>query len=83
MTAPVSEYKEELLRQIEDLPAEKVKEILDFACFIRAKDAIDPSQAYFWTTRWQKMEAEADKDKESGYTIGNGTIEGLLHELRK
>jgi hypothetical protein len=83
MTAPVSEYKEELLRQIEDLPAEKVKEILDFACFIRAKDAIDPSQAYFWTTRWQKMEAEADKDKESGNTIGNGTIEGLLHELRK
>jgi hypothetical protein len=69
MTTPVSEYKEELLRQIEDLPAEKVKEILDFACFIRATDAIDPSQAYFWTARWQMMETEADKDKESGNTI--------------
>ncbi len=31
MPASGSEYKEELLRQLEGLPAEKVKEILDFA----------------------------------------------------
>jgi len=53
-----SGYRDELLREIEGLSAEKVKEILDFAYFIKAKDAIDPSQAYFWTTKWQSMERE-------------------------
>ena len=78
-----SEYKEELLRQIKDLSVEKVKEVLDFAYFIKAKDAIDPSQVYFWTTKWQSMEAEADKDKEAGNVVGDGTVEGLLNELKK
>ena len=83
MPASGSEYKEELLRQLEGLPAEKVKEILDFAYFVKAKDAIDPSQVYFWTTRWQMMEVEADRDKEAGNIIGDGTADGLLNELRK
>ncbi len=75
------DYKEELMRQIEGLSADKIKEVLDFAYFIGAKDAIDPSQAYFWTKRWQTMEAEADQDKEKGKVLGDGTVEGLLREL--
>jgi len=63
------------------LPDEKLKEILDFTYFIKAKDAIDPSQAFFWTRKWQDMEREADKDKESGNVIGDGTLNGLLKEL--
>jgi hypothetical protein len=78
-----SEYKEELLREIEGLSAEKIKEILDFTYFIKAKDAIDPSQAYFWTRKWQEMEADADEDKDAGNIIGDGTINGLLDELKK
>jgi hypothetical protein len=78
-----SEYKEELLREIEGLSVEKIKEVLDFTYFIKAKDAIDPSQAYFWTRKWQKMEAEADEDKEAGRIMGDGTANGLLDELRK
>ena len=78
-----SEHREELLREIEGLSAEKVKEVLDFTYFIKAKDAIEPSQAYFWTTKWQNMEREADKDKEEGNIIGDGTVDGLLKELKK
>jgi len=77
------DYKEELLRQIEALPAEKIKEILDFAYFISARDAIEPSQAYFWTKKWQAMESEANQDKEKGNVLGDGTVEGLLRELRE
>jgi hypothetical protein len=77
------DYKEELMRQIEGLPADKIKEVLDFAYFISAKDAIDPSQAYFWTKKWQTMEADADQDKEKGNVLGDGTVEGLLRELRE
>jgi hypothetical protein len=83
MTDPGIDYKEELLKKIEGLPAEKIKEILDFAYFISAKDAIDPSQAYFWTKNWQTMEAEADQDKEKANILGDGTADSLLHELRE
>jgi len=76
-------YKEELLRQIEGLPTEKVKEILDFAYFVSAKDAIDPSQAFFWTKKWQAMEAEADHDKEKGNVLGDGRVDDLLRALRE
>ena len=46
------------------------------------KEAIDPTQAYFWTKGWQKMEAEADKAKQAGKVIGNGTAKGLLKALK-
>ena len=83
MPTLTSNPKEELFREIEGLPDDKIKEVLDFTCFIKAKDAIDPSQAYFWTKKWQKMEQEADNDKKIGNIIGDGTTDGLLMELNK
>ena len=77
------QYKKDLLREIEGLPLDKLKEILDFVCFIKAKEAIDPAQAYFWTVKWQRMEREADEDKGAGNIIGDGTVEGLLKELKE
>ncbi len=78
----VTQYKEELLREIERLPSKKIKEVLDFVCFIKAKEAIDPTQTYFWTKKWQDMEREADMDKKSGNIIGDGTSEDLLQKLK-
>jgi hypothetical protein len=77
------DYKEELFRQIQGLPDEKIKEILDFTYFIKAKDAIDPSQAYFWTRKWQVMEKEVDRDKGRGDIMGDGSISDLLKKLNK
>jgi hypothetical protein len=82
MEISASQYKKDLLREIEGLSSEKAKEVLDFVCFIKAKEVIDPAQAYFWTKKWQDMEREADKDKETGNIIGNGTVEGLFKELK-
>lgn len=78
-----ADYKEELLRRIEGLPAEKIRELLDFAYFISARDAIDPSQVYFWTKNWQAREIEAERDKKAGNIIGDGTVDGLLNELKE
>lgn len=33
---------------------------------LRPKIAIDASQAWFWTERWQQMEREADEDIAAG-----------------
>jgi len=78
----LTQYKKELLVEIEGLPSEKIKEVLDFVCFIKAKEAIDPTQTYFWTKKWQEMEREADKDKKTGNIIGDGTVKDLLKELK-
>lgn len=83
MDTTVTQYKKELLKEIKGLPYDKVKEVLNFICFIKAKEAIDPAQAYFWTKKWQKMEKGADRDKKRGNVIGNGTVSDLLKKLCK
>jgi len=82
MQAVKIKLTEEIMEELEGLTKEKLKEILGFVSYIKAKDAIDPTQAYFWTKGWQKMEAEADKDKKVKKLIGNGTAKGLLRELK-
>ena len=82
MKASTFQCKGELLKEIEGLSSEKIKEVLDFVCFIKAKEVIDPSQTYFWTKHWQQMEKEAEEDKAAGNIIGNGTVESLLKELK-
>lgn len=82
MQAIKEKLTEEIVEEIEGLSKEKLKEILGFVSYIKAKEAIDPTQTYFWTKGWQKMEAEADNAKKIGKIIGNGTAKGLLKELK-
>lgn len=83
MGTSVAQYRKELLREIEDLSFGKVKEILDYVHFIKAKDVIDPSQCYFWSKNWQAMEKEADRDKKAGNVIGDGSVKDLIKKLKK
>lgn len=82
MQAVKEKLTEEILEELEGLPKEKLKEVLGFVSYIKAKEAIDPTQAYFWTRGWQKMEADAEKDKRTRKIIGNGTAKGLIRELK-
>ncbi|MDI6793196.1 MAG: hypothetical protein QME81_10075 [bacterium] len=69
MSQVLTNYKRELIDEIEDLPDEKTKEVLEFICFIKHKEVlskIDPTQAYFWTPKWQEMEEDADEDIKVG-----------------
>ncbi len=83
MRTSVAQYRKELLREIEEIPTEKIKDVLDFVYFIKTKEAIDPSQSYFWTKKWQDMEKEVYMDKKAGNIIGNGTVKDLLKKLKK
>jgi len=82
MPALKEKITEEIIEELEGLPKEKLKEVLGFVSYLKAKEAIDPTQAYFWTRGWQKMETEADKAKKAGEVIGNGTVKGLLKALK-
>lgn len=81
MQAVKEKLTEEIIEELEGLPKEKLKEVLGFVSYIKAKEAIDPTQAYFWTRGWQKMEADTEKDKRTMKIIGNGTAKGLIREL--
>jgi len=82
MGTALSKYKEEILQEISGLPSGKLKEVLNFVYFIKTKEAIDPTQSYFWTKKWQKEEAEVDKDKAAGRVVGDGSVKGLTRALR-
>ena len=82
MGSALSKYKQEILQEIHGMPSGKLKEVLNFVYFIKAKESIDPTQSYFWTKKWQKGEEEADKDKKAGQIVGNGSVKDLVRELR-
>ncbi|MBI4691187.1 MAG: hypothetical protein HY754_13130 [Nitrospirae bacterium] len=82
MQAVKEKLTEEIIEELGGLPKEKLKEVLGFVSYIKAKEAIDPTQSYFWTRGWQKMETDAEKDKKARKIIGNGTAKGLIKELK-
>ena len=47
------------------------------------KRAIDASQAWFWTERWQQMEREADADVRAGRVQRFDSLDDLLSEIEK
>jgi antitoxin MazE len=47
------------------------------------KRAIDASQAWFWTDRWQKMEREADADIRAGRIHQFESADNLISEIEK
>lgn len=82
-------YKDEIVRELKDLTASKAKEVLDFICFVKHKEAlskIDPTQAYFFTPKWQKLEKDAEEDIKAGrisraYDANN--IDDLFADIKK
>lgn len=78
-----NEMTGDVAQAIEGLKKNELREVLDFIYFIKAKRAIHPSQAYFWTKKWQEWEKEAEQDKKAGRVIGDGTLKNLLRELKR
>lgn len=45
------------------------------------QETVDRDQAWFWKERWQKLEAEAEKDIAAGRTKTFDSAEDLFHEI--
>ncbi len=43
--------------------------------------AVDRSQAYFWTSRWQKGEQEAEEDIRAGRVSTFDNVDDLIEDL--
>lgn len=74
---------QEVIRAIRGLPAPQLRALRMYVYFLKAQRAIDHTQLYFWTKRWQRWEHEADIDKRAGRLVGDGTLKGLLKALKR
>ncbi len=48
---------------------------------LRPKVAVDASQSWFWSERWQQMEREADADIQAGRVRRFDSVDDFLAEL--
>lgn len=71
----------QLTSEMKTLPPGCIREVLDFVRFLRLRRSIDPSQAYFWTRRWQAKEKAVERNKKSSRVVGDGTMRGLAKTL--
>lgn len=77
-----SKVKQALVRMLEDMNPQQLRETADFVLFLKTRSRIDPAQAYFWTAKWQAMERKIQRDKRHGRVIGDGSAESLLRLLK-
>lgn len=73
----------EVIEELRTLGASQLRELRSYVYFLKTSGAIDPTQLYFWTKRWQAWEQEAEADKRAGRLIGNGSLRGLLSALKR
>jgi AbrB family looped-hinge helix DNA binding protein len=78
ITLPTSVRRQARLKQ-GDLLEVLVEE--DGSLRLVPKIAIDRSQAYFWTERWQQGEYEAEEDLRAGRFKQFDSIEELIRDL--
>jgi antitoxin MazE len=57
--------------------------IVDNALVLIPQETIDKDQAWFWTERWQKLEAEAESDIRRGRVKSFDSVEELFDEMGK
>ena len=56
-------------------------EVVDDKAVLVPKKLVDKSQAYFWTSKWQQAEKEADEDIKAGRLRTFDSVEELLEDL--
>jgi AbrB family looped-hinge helix DNA binding protein len=57
--------------------------IVDNTVVLVPQRMIDKDQIWFWTERWQKLEAEAEKDIRKGRVNTFNSVEELFDEIEK
>lgn len=57
--------------------------IVDNTVVLVPQRTIDKDQVWFWTERWQKLEAEAEKDIRKGRVKTFNSVEELFDEIEK
>lgn len=66
----------------------KIGDLVDFevtedGILIKPQEAIDRSQTWFWSKKWQDEERRVEEDKKKGKIKKSKDVEGLLKELDK
>ncbi len=57
--------------------------VIDNTIVLIPQETIDKDQAWFWTERWQKLEAEAEQDIREGKVKSFDSVEDLIDEMEE
>lgn len=57
--------------------------LVDNTVVLIPQETIDKEQAWFWTERWQKQEAEAEEDIQKGRIKSFDSVEELFDDIEK
>lgn len=57
--------------------------VVDNTIVLVPQETVDKDQAWFWTERWQKLEAEAEKDIRGGRVKSFNSVEELFDEIEE
>jgi len=57
--------------------------IVDNTVVLIPQETIDKDQTWFWTERWQKLEAEAESDIQKGRVKSFDSVEELFNEIEE
>ena len=58
-----------------------LSKIVEDTIVLVPQEMVDRDQAWFWKERWQKLEAEAEKDISAGLTKTFDSVEDLFREI--
>jgi len=58
-----------------------LSKVVDDTIVLVPQETVDRDQVWFWKERWQKLEAEAEKDIAEGRTKTFDSVEDLFHEI--
>jgi|APFre7841882630_1041343.scaffolds.fasta_scaffold355278_1 AbrB family looped-hinge helix DNA binding protein len=59
-----------------------LSKIVDNTIVLIPQEIVDRDQAWFWKGKWQKLEAEAEKDIVEGRTMSFDSVEDLFNEIQ-
>lgn len=74
--------REIVVKALEELPEDRLAEVLDFIGYLQWRDRDLDDQTWFWTNEWQERYRQAKKDLSEGRYKEFDDLETLIQELK-
>lgn len=71
-----------VVKALEELPEDRLAEVLDFIGYLQWRDRDLDDQTWFWTNEWQERYRQAKKDLSEGRYKEFDDVETLIQELK-
>ncbi len=74
--------RETVARALEELPEDRLTEVLNFIGYLQWRDRDLDDQTWFWSSEWQERYRQAKQDLSEGKYKEFDDVEALIQELK-